>query len=249
MFQKPVTSRCLECHVTYVDKLAEPVTLQAQEDFDKKNIVFGIDCEKCHGAAAQHVEFHTKNPADTQARFILNPAQLSRQRNLDLCALCHAGGILKKTKPSFEYVAGDDIADYFTWDTVNNSTAYLDVHGNQYGLMMQSKCFTKSATLTCNTCHDTHKNERDQLATFSSRCMNCHDTGHANFCSFKSLSQDQLKANCVDCHMPKQPSRSIVVQLQSQPIPVASLLRTHAIKIYPGEAKAVLDYLRKQSKQ
>ena len=56
----------------------------------------GVDCEKCHGPAARHVEFQTQNPKETIAKFIINPAGFSRQQSLDMCALCH-GGRLQKT--------------------------------------------------------------------------------------------------------------------------------------------------------
>jgi nitrate/TMAO reductase-like tetraheme cytochrome c subunit len=247
MFQKPVTARCLECHVTYAYKVSD--TSRIQEEFDRNKILYGIDCEKCHGPAAQHVAFHTANDSVAGAKFITNPAKFTRQQSLDLCALCHGGGLLKKSGPSFGFTPGDAISNYFVWDTINNRTAYLDVHGNQFGLMLQSKCFTQSTTLTCGSCHDSHKNERDNLTVFSQRCMNCHTTGHNNFCKEKSLPADILKTNCIDCHMPDLPSRSIVVQLQNEPVPVASLLRTHHIKVYPDKARAFGDLMKKSSQK
>lgn len=245
MFQKPVTARCLECHVTYANILSD--TSKVQEDFDRNKILYGIDCEKCHGPSAKHVEFHSKDTTAKEGKFVINPAQFTRQQKLDLCALCHGGGLLKKNAPSFGYVSGDTIANHFTWDTINNRTAYLDVHGNQFGLMLRSKCFTQTTTLTCGSCHDPHKNERESMAVFSQRCMTCHSTESNNFCKMSSVSHEVLKSNCIDCHMPALPSRSIVVQLQDQPVPAASLLRTHSIKVYPKKAKEFLDMMKETS--
>jgi hypothetical protein len=247
MFQKPVTARCLECHVTYINVLSD--TSRVQEEFDRKKILYGVDCEKCHGPAAQHVSFHTQNTTVSDPRFIVNPGGLTRQQNLDLCALCHGGGFLKKTGPSFGFSAGDTLANHFAWDTINNRSAYLDVHGNQFGLMMRSKCFKQTTTLTCGSCHDPHKNERGNLAVFSQRCMSCHDVKHGNFCKLQTVSADILKRNCIDCHMPKQPSRSIVVQLQDSPVPAASLLRTHFITVYPDQSKAFINMMKLADQQ
>ncbi len=58
-FGRPIISRCLECHSSYIEK--KPVQseqLNAEENFVKGSMIAGIDCERCHGPAAEHVEFH-----------------------------------------------------------------------------------------------------------------------------------------------------------------------------------------------
>ena len=113
VFNRPVTSRCLECHSTYVNTISPPK--KEPEEFDHYQILYGVDCEKCHGPGAKHVEYQTQNPKEIKAKYIINPAMLSRQQNLDLCALCH-GGRLQKTNPSFEFIAGDKLSNYFVMD-------------------------------------------------------------------------------------------------------------------------------------
>lgn len=245
IFNRAITSRCMECHSTYMQKTGED-SIQ-REEFDSKKILFGVDCEKCHGPAAKHVEFQKQNPSDTIARFIINPATFSRQQKLDLCALCH-GGRLNKTKPSFSFQAGDTLSDYFVFDTVGRNPADIDVHGNQYGLLAASKCFTMSGTMTCNSCHDAHANEKGQLAVFSQRCMDCHNTTHEKSCKMTGAIGNTISKNCIDCHMPKQRSGSIAVLLEGAYAPTPALLRTHYIKVYPDETDKVLDYLRNSSK-
>src|SRR5438045_8937759 len=88
-FDRMITSRCLECHTTFIKKISSPE--EENEKFDSQKIMYGVDCEKCHGPAAKHVEFQTQNPKINTAKYIINPAKLSRQQNLDLCALCHGG--------------------------------------------------------------------------------------------------------------------------------------------------------------
>ncbi len=242
IFNRPITSRCLECHSTYATTLAQQP--KQPESFSRNQIIYGVDCEKCHGPAAEHVKYQSENPAATAAKFIVNPAQLSRQQQLDLCALCH-GGRLNKTTPSFEFTAGDKLADYFVKDTISPDTKIIDVHGNQYGLLSESKCFIKSATLTCATCHNSHENERGKTTLFSQRCMSCHSEEHGTFCKIKSLPASTLKTGCIDCHMPKQSSMSIAVLLPEAELPTPASIHTHLIKVYSEETKKFIN--RKKS--
>jgi hypothetical protein len=232
---RPITSRCLECHATYADKIS---STSGPEEFDHNRLIFGVDCERCHGPAAKHIEFQSQNPKETTGKYIINPARLSRQQNLDLCALCH-GGSIKKTKPSFTFTVGDTLSHYFVIDSLNKdaiNSGTIDVHGNKYGLMKASKCFRMSETLTCNSCHNTHENETGKLALFSQRCMTCHNNEHGNFCTINPAPFSQ-KTNCIDCHMPAKPSQSIVLFSEGEEAPRAALFRSHFISIYPDETK------------
>jgi hypothetical protein len=206
--------------------------------------LYGVDCEKCHGPAAKHVEFQSQNPTDTLGKHVINPARLSRQQNLDLCALCH-GGRLRKTKPSFTFEAGDKLSDYFLIDTAGSTGADIDVHGNQYGLLAKSKCF-KMSEMTCSSCHSPHENEKGKIAILSQRCLNCHSSEHKTTCKMNTIIGSSINQNCIDCHMPKQTSRSITVLLQGAELPTAALMRTHLIKIYPDETKKFLDSMKLQ---
>jgi hypothetical protein len=192
---------------------------------------YGVDCEKCHGPAAKHVAFQTQNPKETKAKFILNPAHFSKQQNLDLCGLCH-GGRLQKTKPSFEYISGDRLEDYFKVDTATPNPDNIDVHGNQYGLLRSSRCFKESNTMTCVTCHNPHENERGNIALFSQRCISCHNPEHNNSCKMTASIGPSISLNCIDCHMPLKPSRSITELLPGDRKPTAAMIRSHLIKIY-----------------
>jgi hypothetical protein len=243
LFDKPITSRCLECHATYAHRISDEKT--RPELFHPKEIIYGVDCEKCHGAAAKHVQFHRDNPSDTTAKYIINPADLTRQQNLDLCALCH-GGKITKTKPSFTFTVGQKLHDYFSIDTAGSDARSIDVHGNQFGLMAASRCY-KESSLTCNSCHNPHEKEKGNLALFSSRCMKCHTAGHEKVCRLTATEGEAISNNCIDCHMPRQASRSIAMLLQGDTVATAVRMRTHWIKPYPDETKKVLDFISKQS--
>ena len=240
VFNRPITSRCLECHSTYVEKISEAD--KEPEEFDRNKIIYGVDCEKCHGPAARHVEFASKKLIDSATHHIVNPSRLTRQQNLDLCALCH-GGALSKTRPSFSFQAGDRLRDFFSIDTAGRNTADIDVHGNQYGLLAASKCF-KMSEMTCSSCHSAHDNEKGKIALISKRCTNCHSSDHNKECKLKNIVGSAINQNCIDCHMPKQSSRSVAVFLQGSQFPIAALMRTHLIKIYPSETQKVIDKLK-----
>lgn len=233
-YGRPVTSRCLECHSTYFNVISPPG--KEPEEYNHTQILYGVTCEKCHGPAAQHIAYETQNPKDTIGRYIIKWSMLSRQQNLDLCTLCH-GGRLQKTKPSFEFVAGDTLSNYFVKSTAGPDVKEIDVHGNQYGLLEESKCFRMSKTMTCVTCHNTHENERGKVELFSQRCMTCHNKEHGTFCKINPATVSSIKSNCVDCHMPKQPSMSVALLLPGNLVPTAALIHTHLIKVYPGETK------------
>lgn len=243
-FNRMITSRCLECHATYAESISAAGT--EPEIFNRNTMIIGVDCEKCHGPAAKHVEFQTANPTEKKAKFIINPALFSRQQSLDLCALCH-GGRLQKTTASFSFTAGDRLADFFKIDSSSPDVNSIDVHGNQLGLLKASKCFMMSDTLTCNTCHDPHKNEKNNPIVFSQRCITCHNGEHKDGIVCKmtgTISTASISNNCIGCHMPEQQSRAIAVLLQGQQIPTPALMHTHLIKNYPAETAKVLAFLK-----
>lgn len=234
VFNRSITSRCLECHSTFAQTI--PGSPGQAEEFNINQFIYGVDCEKCHGPGAKHVAFQTENPKEIKAKYILNPANFSRQQILDLCGLCH-GGRLQKTKPSFSFVSGDSLSDYFITDTLQPDPENIDVHGNQLGLLRSSKCFRISGTMTCITCHNSHENERGKIALFSSRCLTCHSPAHGTVCKMSKSLGSIINQNCIDCHMPAKPSKSITELLPGDTRPTAALIRSHFIAIYPDETR------------
>jgi len=239
-FNRVVTSRCLECHNTYFKTISSED--KHPEEYDHSQIIYGISCEKCHGPAKEHVNFHTANPTDTGAKYIINPSALSRQLQLDLCALCHSGK-LEKIKPSFSFQAGDKLSDYFSFSSSPGQTINIDVHGNQLGLLSSSKCFIETE-MTCTSCHNVHENEKGKLEVFSQRCATCHNGTLHHQCKMTNTIGNAIYKNCIDCHMPLQPSRSIAVYLQGASFPTPAKLRTHYITVYKEDTQKILEFLK-----
>ena len=64
------------------------------------------------------------------ATAIINPAKLPRDRQLDICALCHAG-IGESFTPPLSYTAGDMLGHYLSIPQ-SDPDARLEVHGGQW---------------------------------------------------------------------------------------------------------------------
>lgn len=236
-FNRPVTARCLECHSTYLTETT-PANAKADE-FSKTKMILGVECEKCHGPAAAHVAFQLKNPELKTAQYVVNPAKLTRVQQLDMCRLCH-GGRLSKTQPSFSFTAGNKLSEFFKLDTTATNIEEMDVHGNQYGMLSASKCF-KMSSITCNTCHNAHQTELASSALFVQKCMACHGEAKKQTCKLSGkVSEAVLKSNCIGCHMPEQPSKTIMVLRQGESVPTSAYMRSHYITVYPDESKKIL---------
>lgn len=217
---RPAIPRCLECHSSYFTSIAPP------NRYVKLSLVLGIGCERCHGPGAAHVsrERSTPPPRGSAAEAIVNPAHLSREKQLSLCSLCHAG-VAESIGPSMTYVVGDNIEDFL--DILPPSpNAPVDVHGNQVGAMEQSKCF-RSGKLTCSTCHNVHETQENAEA-FSGHCLECHQVSACG--KFRAMGA-AIRGKCVDCHMPLGQSRAITSANAGQDL--QATMRTHRIAIYP----------------
>jgi len=222
-FDRLVEPRCIECHMTRFDSNSPP-----RNRYRRDSLVLGIGCERCHGPGREHVERErgaTPPAAGSPEIAIVNPTRLVRDRQLDLCALCHAGPG-EPIAPALSFQAGDDIAGYLKI-TAPPANAPADVHGNQVGALKASKCYG-SGKLTCSTCHNVHRMQESADA-FSDRCLTCHSV-HA--CGrFRQLGES-IRGKCVECHMPVGKSQVITASLKG--IPLQAQMRTHRIAIYPG---------------
>jgi len=170
--------------------------------FDRQIPLRCLECHATEGArAGQFLAGITcgkcHGPA-AQHPAIRNPAKRDRDGQVSLCAACHSG--------------------------LGNG-AEADVHGNQVGLLRQSNCFRNSPQMTCSTCHNIHRVERD-LVAMSARCASCHASG--------TCPHAAEATNCIDCHMPVQESKVITFRSGGQQF--AQTYRTHKIAVYAAPA-------------
>lgn len=220
-FDKPVVPRCLECHGTSFKWMPPPLNR-----YSKSSLVLGITCEKCHGPGRLHViRYRSKSAvAAGESKDIVNISSFSRDRQVDACALCHAGAA-EAIAPPLSFVPGEAI-DTYLYIPPAAPNAPVDVHGNQVQLLKESRCYI-SSSMTCTTCHDVHKPQRD-AAAFSPHCLVCHQ---AMDCGEFAKQGAEIAHDCVDCHMPLQKSETLVSNTNGGE--VKPRVRNHRIGIYP----------------
>ncbi|MCX6592696.1 MAG: multiheme c-type cytochrome [Acidobacteria bacterium] len=159
--------RCFGCHATGVqpgDEATGP---------DLKQMVPGVQCERCHGPGAAHVKAPT-------AKNVLNPGRFPARQQVLICGECH------RTPPAQNASREPELDDP------------LSVRFQPVGLMA-SNCFQKSGKLSCLTCHDAHDApQRKNAAFYDAKCVGCHEGAGS-----KLRRAAQCKPDCVSCHMPK----------------------------------------------
>jgi Cytochrome c554 and c-prime len=220
-FNRPVIPRCLECHSTWFE------TLQIPNIYRRENMILSIGCEKCHGPGQEHVERErSANPPakGSPEEAIVNPARLSRQRQIDVCALCHAG-LGDSLQPQLSYRPGDVLADYLKI-TPPPPNIPVDVHGNQVSALERSKCYS-SGRMTCSTCHNVHEKQQN-VDSFSVHCLECHDVRACG--RFRQMGET-IRTKCVECHMPEGQSKGLTSETEGHMLQAE--LRVHRIAIYP----------------
>lgn len=246
-FTRSIGIGCFECHSSYIEGKLITGNQGIEESLDKKTLINGIDCERCHGPAINHVNYHLAYPEVKKAKYIITSGKLSRQQKLDVCAVCHSGNDKEKVISRFKFKMGDTLENFFLPRMAQkNKTTDFDVHGNQYQLLAESKCFLQSKTLGCITCHDPHTDASTDLNMYSKKCISCHqDIDHKSLKMGNAMA-NRMTGNCIDCHMPLQPSRAITFQLSGSDSASFYLLRTHKIAVYHDEKiNNLLQYFKK----
>jgi hypothetical protein len=249
-FSRIIGRRCFECHSSYIKELpSQNQSLADQPNFDKNSLILGIDCERCHGPGTNHVNYHLAYPDEKKAKYMATYSSLSRSQKMDMCAVCHSGNKSQIIRSLFAFKPGRNLSDFkepTLYQNVVDSTK-LDVHGNQSQLLATSKCFINSS-MDCSTCHNVHVNERQNLALYSQRCMNCHTTANHNFCKMAPTIGAMIKSNCIDCHMPARSSNVIAIETEGKGRSVPYFVRTHHIAVYADASQAVMNNLKKYNK-
>jgi tetratricopeptide (TPR) repeat protein len=73
---------------------------------------------------------------------------------------------------------------------------------NQIKYLRQSKCFQKSDSLTCVTCHDPHRpHDTVKSAAAPQACLQCHAP---QACTDRPNLPVAVRDNCIGCHMPQR---------------------------------------------
>jgi Flp pilus assembly protein TadD len=210
-----INTQCMSCHNGY-PSLGDTAAKDAAADnrFPEK-LPEGIDCQRCHGPGRAHVDAANKPHASKEVirASIVNPAKLTRERQMDVCMQCHletsnphaAAEIKAYERDLFSYRPGESLAAYkifFERITEPTEEGSQNAHA-AYGLR-KSACYLQTQ-MTCLTCHNPHDIPHGEEATkgYISTCEKCH----AAVTHTVALSP---KENCITCHMPKRRTQGAV---------------------------------------
>lgn len=189
---RDATARCLECHNTWFDHV--PGTTNT---YKKDSFILGVTCERCHGPGKEHVDFHRKTPTAKEAHSIVHPGLLSREQQIEVCTQCH-GNWIKHRGRTLSHRPGQPLEKSYRLATARFPEE--DHVANQIKYLRQSKCFQKSPSMTCVTCHDPHRphDKSDMLVATQSSCIHCHKP---EACTDRPNLPVAVQDNCVACHM------------------------------------------------
>jgi len=233
---RPSMTRCLECHHTWFQQMAGSINRYRPDSFLR-----GVQCESCHGPAAEHVDLHRKTPTLKEPQAIVRPARLTRDQQIDICGQCHASSIYRKTPP-FSFRPGDRLEDHFRLhvpDGVEN-----DHVADQVRYMKESRCFLESETLTCTTCHSPHRKSTPEEAGRQA-CLQCHQQMD---CPPQHDLPAEVRDNCLDCHMPRYQRVAVKFHGVGKPFQFPMRPRQHRIGIdRRAEQETLFHWLREQT--
>ena len=224
-FTRPVQTACLECHI---GRFASGV--QAGNSFPMRPFAEpAIGCESCHGPGEIHVRErgagHVIRSADDS---IVNPARLPQELANDICVRCHQGNDARVPQ------IGKSVSDFRPGTPLSHALVIfklplrVDQPGQQPDLlehgfaMTLSKCFRRSGSMTCTTCHSVHQSiePAQKVSYYRSKCLTCHSTANCRLEISKRPGDD-----CISCHMPKRPVEAVA----------HSALTNHRIVLTPDE--------------
>ncbi len=217
-FRREVGFACMSCHNGYPAMAAAGADAQDAPPVYPAVLPEGIDCQRCHGPGAAHIEAASQQSRDVAKikAAILQPRSLDRNRQLEVCMQCHLEttsfslphAVLRLGRGVFSYSPAEPLSSYaihFDHAPGTGHDAKFEIVNAAYRLR-QSVCFAKSA-MTCTTCHPAHHAPRGAEAArhYSAACRQCHgETKLAAIAAHRSATE------CVTCHMPKRRTEDVV---------------------------------------
>ena len=224
-FSRVTTTRCVECHTTWVGHV--PGT---PNEYRRETAVLGVGCERCHGPGAAHAEAHRLDPA-AAVRAIVQPAALSRAQRIDLCAQCHSNAAAPADLP-FTYRPGEPLDK--SYKTLVSRHPEEDHVANQTRGMKASRCFERS-DMTCLTCHDPHQPTDPKRV--AAACAKCHQPAD---CRERPRLPEAVRGDCVGCHMPARVWPNVAFHTAADRYVPPIRRFQHRVAAYPEATQEVL---------
>ena len=208
-FDRLLTTECITCH-NHLPGFVEGSLNKYTE------MPTGIECERCHGPGEVHAREKLKGQIVDTSQFIdytiVNPRDLPRDLQMDLCQRCHLQGVavLNEGKTFFDFKPGmrlNEVFNVFLPRYTNSHERFI--MASQADRLRLSPCY-KDTDMTCITCHNPHKSvaatSRDQ---YNNACISCHGGQREQACSAPMNQRQAEGDDCSGCHMPRSGSIDI----------------------------------------
>lgn len=198
-FTRPIDNSCLYCHAGRVnsegdDKYGSPTFLESV-----------IGCERCHGPADNHINYHRQEGQKAGEDPIVNPVDLTVAQREDVCNQCHLQSdyvINRYGRDFFDFRPGDRLEDVFV--VLSAGSRGRNVAVSHVEQMRESVCYTASSgELGCISCHDPHRKpaEDQKVSFYRDACLECHAE---DACDLDAVERhaEPYNNSCYVCHMP-----------------------------------------------
>jgi tetratricopeptide (TPR) repeat protein len=205
-FSRALEAECLTCHNHFPE--------QVEGSLNKYSAVpEGIECERCHGPGEVHARERLAGKVVDTSKYIdytiVNPRDLSRDLQMDLCQRCHLQGVavLKDGKSFYDFKPGmhlEEVMNVFLPRYTNSHERFI--MASQADRLRLSSCYLES-DMTCITCHNPHHSVAStSIEQYNQACKNCHQV---KVCSAPPSDRKAENDNCSFCHMPPSGSTDI----------------------------------------
>jgi tetratricopeptide (TPR) repeat protein len=209
-FSRLLTTECITCHNHFPEHKEGSINKYTK-------MPTGIECERCHGPGEIHVEEMLKgNLVDTSQYIdytIVNPSNLSRDHQMDLCQRCHLQGVavLKEGKTFFDFKPGmklSTVMNVFLPRYDNSHEKFI--MASQADRLRMSKCYQLSEELSCLSCHHPHHSiESTSRDKYNDACKSCHADNSQAICTAPAAEIEAANNDCASCHMRRSGSIDI----------------------------------------
>jgi tetratricopeptide (TPR) repeat protein len=151
---------------------------------------------------------------------------------MDVCAQCHSNA-MKPRSPPLRYRPGEKLETYFR--TSANKHREEDHVADQVKYLRLSKCYQKSDSMTCITCHNPHR--PTDAVEVRRACLKCHQPKD---CAEQTRVPAAVRGDCVGCHMPRFTRIQVFFHTEDDQYVPAIRPRQHWITVYPRARQEVL---------
>lgn len=206
-FDRWLTDECITCHNHFPQ--------QVEGSLNKfTDMPTGIECERCHGPGEVHVKEKLAGELVDTAQFIdytiVNPSDLPRDLQLDICQRCHLQGVAvtEPDKTFYDFRPGMELSSVMNVFLPRFSNSHEQfIMASQADRLRLSECFKNDESMTCLTCHHPHHSiEVTPKEQYNNACQNCHQEKK---CSIPISEREEKNNDCSGCHMPKSGSTDI----------------------------------------